>query len=72
MLEASVVDTTVSTVPAPPPPLVACGCGRNYDAQSWPSLPLNGYMADGDGGFLELRTCACGSTRAIVVAEVPS
>lgn len=44
-----------------------CGCGRVHDAAGWAALDLagSGLMDDGEGGFLELRNCACGSTLAI-------
>lgn len=45
----------------------SCGCGATYDTRAWERLPLLGPMDDGDGGVLELRNCACGSTLAIPV-----
>ncbi len=45
-----------------------CACGRRYDSSRWELLPRvvknRGIMDDGDGGYLELRNCPCGSTLA--------
>lgn len=52
----------------------ACQCGRIYDGPAWAALPVVGTMPDGDGGWLDLRNCACASTISIAascVAIVP-
>jgi hypothetical protein len=51
-----------------------CACGREYDAETWPKLPLAGYSRNGReaaGELLELRHCPCGSTIAIDFGEEP-
>ncbi len=55
--------------PAPTPFMVVCecGCGLRYDAHAWKCLPYVGKMIDDDGEEIELRTCACGSTRTVPV-----
>ena len=59
-----------TTLPAPPP-AVTCGCGREYDAESFAALPFVGVWDTGEEGtFLALHNCACGSTRAIEVPRV--
>lgn len=45
---------------------VLCSCGAWID---WRSAPLVGFQQD-EIERLELRNCACGSTRAVVVARV--
>lgn len=57
-----------------PPVVKTCGCGRHYGAAEWDALPCRGLMDDGDddGGQLELRDCACGSTIAIRVENATS
>ena len=52
----------------------ACRCGRRYETQrEWDALPPvrknGGIMEDGEGGFLQLRNCACGSTLAEPVVD---
>lgn len=52
---------------------VICHCGRRYDAATFAQLPLVGTqrIPAGDGEpaqDLELRNCACGSTRALPVS----
>ena|GEM_PF-6686255 len=43
-----------------------CSCGRRHETEAdWKRLPSGGTMEDGDGGWLELRHCECGSTRAM-------
>jgi hypothetical protein len=44
-----------------------CSCGRQYTAVTWAELPPCGTWED-DVECLELRTCSCGSTIAVVVA----
>jgi hypothetical protein len=51
-----------------------CACGREYNAEAWPRLPLVGYLRNGRnaaGELLELRHCPCGSTIAIDYGEEP-
>ncbi len=52
------------TLPAPPnKDLQVCSCCcRVIDDVLWESWPTLGLMEDGDGGFLDLRNCACGTT----------
>jgi DnaJ-class molecular chaperone len=47
-----------------------CGCGADFTRRQWKRLPHAGEMADGLGGVLELRNCACGSTIAIQLRSV--
>ncbi len=52
-----------------------CRCGAAYDAESWASLPLCGYIGayEGESGeqrVVEMRHCSCLSTIAIDI-EVP-
>lgn len=63
---------TASTIPAPPEPIVS-RCCHDITESEWASLPLarDGYMHDGEGGVLELRNCVCGSTRAVLLLDVP-
>lgn len=74
-------DAAVSTWPAPPPalllaevalPLLAqrvvktCPCcGRSFTAAGWLALRYVGQQDDGEGGWLTLRNCRCGSTLAV-------
>ena len=40
-----------------------CACCRaSHDEEEWRALNRVGLQDDGDGGWLELRDCACGST----------
>lgn len=41
-----------------------CACGEKYNIDAWTDCEYVGPMDDGDGGFLELRNCKCGSTMA--------
>ena len=64
-LDAALADTV-----RPPPPvfcrdLKQCACGAVYTPGEWLSLKYVGQMDDGDGGWLELRNCVCGSTIAV-------
>jgi len=46
--------------------VVECGCGRSYDLEAFRHLELAGTQEfDDDPPRLEMRQCACGSTRAI-------
>jgi hypothetical protein len=47
-------------------PFKACSCGRAYTPETWKTLPLCGVQDD-DVEIMELRTCPCGSTIAIVL-----
>lgn len=66
---------TVSTLPPPsssPPPspivkICSC-CARTFTAE-WFAAPSIGLQDDGDGAFLRLVNCACGSTIALPHAE---
>lgn len=51
-------------------PLKVCSCGIRYSAAQWSQLEAAGRMADGDGGWLELRHCSCGSTIAVELPRV--
>lgn len=46
-------------------PDIQCSCGATYTRAQWAKLPYVGEQDDFDGGVVELRNCACGSTRAI-------
>ena len=48
-------------------PVCTCACGRRYIAIEWSRLPLAGTQALEWGELLELRTCVCGSTRAVQI-----
>lgn len=51
---------------APPPIVKSCACcGRTFTASSWLSLKYVGQQDDGEGGWLNLRNCPCGSTLAV-------
>jgi hypothetical protein len=48
--------------------VVDCGCGRQWSLAGFRELNLYGRVDTGiEGVWLELRDCACGSTRAIHV-----
>lgn len=49
----------------------ACACGLTHSEPAWLKLPLVGHCDDGDGGVLEMRNCACGSTIAVVCDAFP-
>ena len=49
-------------------PVCVCSCGRVYTARTWALLPLNGQQVLEWNEVLELRTCPCGSTRAVTIA----
>lgn len=51
----------------PPTKMCRC-CGVAYDAETWRALQYVGAQDDGDGGFLELRNCPCGSTLSLEAA----
>lgn len=48
--------------------LVHCGCGRHYSFGDWLMLPFNGIQEGEEP--LDLRTCPCGSTRAVLVSRL--
>lgn len=48
-------------------PICICSCGRRYTAIAWALLPANGWQVLEWGEILDLRTCACGSTRAVTI-----
>jgi hypothetical protein len=44
-------------------PIKSCGCcERQYTRPQWRSLKYIGVQDVGDGEYLELRNCSCGST----------
>lgn len=45
-----------------------CGCGRRYGVFTFVQTPLVGVQDVGERDFLELRTCACGSTMSRAVS----
>ena len=48
------------------PIVVSCGCGYKYTLEQFRKLPLCGKQTFPDPPHvLEMRDCACGSTRAI-------
>lgn len=51
------------------PAFKRCGCGRAHTYAQWVALEYVGRMADGCGGFLALRNCACGSTISVDAAD---
>lgn len=52
--------------------ILTCGCTRPYTLEDWLRLPLRAArLADGAGGWLELRNCPCGSTRARQLPREP-
>lgn len=60
--------STASTLPAPPLHLFSlkqCSCGVCYTPDEWDRLPLCGLQDDGEGGWLEVRNCRCGSSIAV-------
>jgi hypothetical protein len=52
--------------------IVTCACGRTYTRAEWSRLPSEGTWEDGEGEALDLRRCACGSTRAIQIDAAPA
>lgn len=46
-------------------------CRTMISAADWSLLRLVGYQEDGDGGFLELRNCTCGTTLCVQAAGRP-
>jgi len=48
-------------------PICVCSCGRVYTALTWALLPLAGTQEMPWAEILELRTCVCGSTRAVTI-----
>ena len=58
--------------PAPPKPRwpKACGCGEVWSRTEWPELPPIGRYLAGTDGWIELRTCVCGATLVVTVAEL--
>jgi hypothetical protein len=43
-----------------------CGCDRRYETrEDWQDLESRGVMSDGEGNWLELKNCECGSTIAV-------
>jgi len=47
-----------------------CSCGESWDEQQWTELPSDGRYCAGREGWLELRTCVCGS-RLTIPCEPP-
>lgn len=60
------------TLPDTLRPIKSCLCGAAYDAEAWGRLEVAGVQPDGEGGDLELRHCACGSTIAIPLPRPPT
>jgi hypothetical protein len=44
---------------------VACKCGETWKEAEWIELPAIGCYHAGRDGWLELRTCMCGSALSI-------
>ncbi len=62
---AQAVDAYATTQPPPPEEPKHCGCGRSFDEAEWhrlPAPPGGDRMDNGDGGWICLRNCPCGST----------
>lgn len=47
------------------PRAIRCGCGVHYSPSAFAKLKRAGRQDAGDGTFLMLSTCACGSTIAM-------
>lgn len=47
------------------PTFKRCPCGAQYTGSEWLALEYVGRMDDGEGGYLALRNCACGSTISV-------
>jgi hypothetical protein len=48
-----------------------CRCGEEWSREHWPELPLSGRYLAGRDGWIELRTCVCGSTMSIEIGDAP-
>lgn len=44
-----------------------CSCGATYTEDQWKELAYAGIQHGVGGEQIELRNCACGTTRAIVL-----
>lgn len=56
--------------PAKPRWPKACGCGEVWSRDQWPELPPIGRYLAGAEGWIELRTCVCGSTLVVGATEL--
>lgn len=58
------------TKAAAPPWPKACRCGEVWSRGEWPELPPIGRYLAGADGWIELRTCVCGSTLVVAANEL--
>lgn len=66
MQTASTLPPPRSSLPPPSPIVKVCSCcARTYTAAEWSAAPSIGLQDDGEGFFLRLVNCACGSTIAL-------
>ncbi|MBX3192358.1 MAG: hypothetical protein KF819_35535 [Labilithrix sp.] len=49
-----------------------CRCGEVWSREEWPELPPIGRYLAGADGWIELRTCFCGSTLVVAEADLPA
>lgn len=63
--------STLAPLQIVPPPPVACRClcGQFFTEAEWKRRPYRGLQECGNGKFLELRDCTCGSTLSIPSAS---
>ena len=47
-----------------------CGCGEVWSRAEWPELPPIGRYLAGTDGWIELRTCVCGSSLVVGVIDL--
>lgn len=61
-----------STLPPPSHAAVVhtCSCGIGYSFHAWIGRALAGFWDADEEGLFEMRTCSCGSTRSVLVAEL--
>lgn len=50
-------------------PRPTCKCGESWTLEEWPELPLVGRYLAGREGWIELRSCVCGTTLALFTGE---
>jgi hypothetical protein len=48
----------------------SCRCGEVWSRTEWPELPPIGRYLAGTDGWIELRTCVCGSNLGVNVADL--
>lgn len=67
-LEAAIPELLLSTL-RPAEVVNVCPCRAIHTTSTWPSLRFVGIQKD-DEGDLELRSCRCGSTRAVPLTKL--